>query len=97
MIFATHLPDPEVVGQIKAEIRRLNDAQQMMTDANSAVLKEDKNTLLSMGFDADHIDDLIKRKASGKSAFPGYALRNNQEAIEHLNTLLDRARRGLSI
>ncbi|UST77262.1 hypothetical protein [Pseudomonas siliginis] len=94
MIFAPCPPDPELVNQIVAEIRRLKDAQQMMQDANAAVIAADEKTLVMMGFETDHIDELLKRNESGKPAFPAYALRNNQEAITHLESLLEQARRG---
>ncbi|MNJ39726.1 hypothetical protein D3C77_346070 [compost metagenome] len=97
MIFAPNRPDPEMISQVESEIRRLEDAQQMMLDANQAVFNGDDKTLVSMGFDDDHILDLLKRKESGKAAFPGYAIRNNQEAIEHLKGLLEKAKRGIAI
>ena len=87
-------PDPATIQQLEFEIRRLTDAQQMMIDANEALARNDAATLLTMGFDQDHIDDLIKRAESGKAAFPDYALRNNSEAIEHLTGLLKREKFG---
>lgn len=97
MIFAPTPPDPDVIHQVESEIRRLKDAQQMMLDANEAVVKDDEKTLESMGFEEDHIADLLKRKESGRAAFPDYAIRNNQEAIEHLQGLLEKAKRGIAI
>ncbi|OWJ89340.1 hypothetical protein B6S59_31145 [Pseudomonas sp. A46] len=89
-------PDPARIRQLEYEIRRLADAQQMMLDANQAVANGDKETLTSMGFELDHIEDLIKRGESGKTAFPDYAIRNNQDAIEHLKALLEREHAGES-
>ena len=97
MIFAPKPPDPDVINQVESEIRRLKDAQQMMLDANEAVVRDDEKTLECMGFEVDHIADLLKRKESGRAAFPDYAIRNNQEAIEHLQGLLEKAKRGIAI
>lgn len=97
MIFAPTPPDPQVINQVESEIRRLKDAQQMMLDANEAVVRDDEKTLECMGFEEDHIADLLKRKESGRAAFPDYAIRNNQEAIEHLEGVLEKARRGIAI
>ncbi|NMZ14967.1 hypothetical protein HBO07_27285 [Pseudomonas proteolytica] len=97
MIFAPSPPDPDVINQIESEICRLNDAQQMMLDANEAVVRDDQRKLECMGFEEDHIADLLKRKESGRSAFPDYAIRNNQEAIEHLQGLLEKAKHGVII
>ncbi|MHC5209048.1 hypothetical protein [Pseudomonas chlororaphis] len=97
MIFAPTPPDPDVIIQIESEIRRLEDAQQMMLDANEAVARADEKTLDSMGFENEHIAELLKRKESGRAAFPDYAIRNNQEAIDHLQGLLEKAKRGIAI
>lgn len=97
MIFAPHRPDPKVINQVEAEIRRLEDAQQMMLDANAAVISGDEKTLECMGFESDHIADLLKRKDFGMSAFPNYSIRNNEEAIHHLKGLLGKAKRGIAI
>ncbi|MBA6105299.1 hypothetical protein [Pseudomonas monteilii] len=97
MIFAPQPPDPEEISQVEGEIRRLEDAQQMMLDANAAVVNDDEQTLESMGFEPDHIADLLKRKESGRSAFPDYAIRNNQETILYLKGLLEKAKRGIAI
>lgn len=94
MFYTPKTPDPERIRQLEYEIRRLTDAQQMMLDANQAVVDGNRETLVSMGFELDHIDELIKRGESGKTAFPGYALHNNEDAIEHLKALLERERSG---
>ncbi|NWC89963.1 hypothetical protein [Pseudomonas reactans] len=97
MIFAPHPPDPEVISQVESEIRRLKDAQQMMLDANEAVQHGDDYKLHCMGFEKDHIAELLKRKESGRAAFPDYSIRNNREAIEHLQGLLEKAKNGIAI
>lgn len=80
--------DPQRIQQLEYEIKRLSDAQQMMLDANDAVENSDRSTLSSMGFEIDHVEELLQRSREGKRAFPVYAISNNQDAIEHLEQLL---------
>jgi hypothetical protein len=80
--------DLQRIQQLEYEIKRLSDAQQMMLDANDAVEKCDRSTLSSMGFEAEHVEELLQRGREGKHAFPAYAIGNNQDAVEHLEQLL---------
>lgn len=88
MYTARRRRDPVRIQQLEYEIKRLSDAQQMMIDANDAVERGDHATLVSMGFEDAHISELIQRRSDGKVAFPMYALKNNDDAIEHLQKLL---------
>ena len=72
------------IEKLEAEIERLKASQKMMRAANTALRKNDDNTMRTLGFSEEHIAELKIQDFAGHVGFPPSALRNNNADIRWL-------------
>lgn len=84
--------DADTIDKLQAEIGRLQASQKMMRDANAAVRSGDDAALQAMGFSEEHIAELKQRDLAGRTAFPDYALRNNNNSIRYLRRCMEESK-----
>ena len=85
--------DPQAVEKLEEKIKRLEDRQAMMIQANKLVRKEDREGLAEMGFSAESITRLFTPDFCGRIGFADYATKNNnanirrlKERVKHIET-----------
>lgn len=70
--------DPDAIDKLRAELARVQAAQDKMKAANRLIRKNDRAGLAEeLGFSPEQIEELFKPDFCGRIGFPSYALSNN--------------------
>lgn len=80
--------DPKAEEKLNEKIERLEQQQDLMRKANSAVRKNDKDKLLDLGFTDEQSELLLTGDRYGRRGFPTYVLTNNNANIRRLKERL---------
>jgi hypothetical protein len=81
--------DPEAVDKLRAELAKLEAAQEKMKQANTLVRKNDRIGLASLGFSETRISQLFTPDFCGRIGFPDYALTNNGANIRRIRKRIE--------
>jgi hypothetical protein len=81
--------DPEAVDKLRAELAKLEAAQEKMKQANTLVRKNDRIGLASLGFSETRISQLFTPDFCGRIGFPDYALTNNGANIKRIRKRIE--------
>jgi hypothetical protein len=69
--------DPEAIEKLRAELAKVEAAQERMKNANKCVRRNDRAGLAALGFSERHIGQLFTPDFAGRLGFPDYAITNN--------------------
>lgn len=96
---AIYSDDDEAVGKLEKKIAMLEEAQEMMKNANKIIrlkkltIEEKKEQLRSLGFTEKNIDAMFIPNCFREIGYPSYSLTNNNANIRRLKKRLEDVKR----
>lgn len=70
--------DPDAIEKLRAELAKVNAAQERMKAANRLIRQNNRDGLADLGFSPEEIEELCKPDYCGRVGFASYALQNNR-------------------
>lgn len=81
--------DPEALSKLKEKLRKKEELQSLMKEANKALKKDDDEALQKLGLKEHQIKMLKEPDFAGRPGFPSYKLTNNGAEIRRLKKRIE--------
>ncbi|MFC6478540.1 hypothetical protein ACFQDN_21480 [Pseudomonas asuensis] len=78
---------------LEAELKRALEAQRVMEKAHTALIADDVQALIELGFGQEHIAELKARSSVKGGGYPAYSLRSIRTNIAWLRRRLRKSQR----